>query len=111
MAEIGIQPHIVEAVVNHISRHKAGVAGHIQKALYSQEKRAAMQRWGSNQSSASSQVSLPVVLLDFGRRTDKPFWSALDDDDVVPIPGQPCRVGDARGDNKLEGRGRGLVVP
>jgi integrase len=27
MAEIGIQPHIVEAVLNHISGHKAGVAG------------------------------------------------------------------------------------
>ena len=48
MAEIGIQPHIVEAVVNHISGHKAGVAGTYNKALYSQEKRAAMQRWADH---------------------------------------------------------------
>jgi hypothetical protein len=27
MADIGIQPHIIEAVLNHISGHKAGVAG------------------------------------------------------------------------------------
>ena len=27
MAEIGILPHVIEAVVNHISGHKGGVAG------------------------------------------------------------------------------------
>jgi hypothetical protein len=27
MAEIGISPHVVEAVLNHISGHKAGIAG------------------------------------------------------------------------------------
>jgi integrase len=27
MAEAGIQPHIIEAVLNHVSGHKAGVAG------------------------------------------------------------------------------------
>jgi integrase len=27
MAELGVAPHIVEAVLNHVSGHKAGVAG------------------------------------------------------------------------------------
>jgi integrase len=27
MAEIGVQPHIIEAVLNHVSGHKSGVAG------------------------------------------------------------------------------------
>ena len=27
MADIGIQPHIIEAVLNHVSGHKGGVAG------------------------------------------------------------------------------------
>jgi hypothetical protein len=27
MADLGVQPHIVEAVLNHVSGHKAGVAG------------------------------------------------------------------------------------
>jgi hypothetical protein len=27
MAEIGIQPHIIEVVLNHTSGHKGGVAG------------------------------------------------------------------------------------
>jgi hypothetical protein len=40
MAEIGIQPHthIVEAVLNHISGHKAGVAGIYNRATYLSEK-------------------------------------------------------------------------
>jgi hypothetical protein len=27
MAELGVLPHIVEAILNHVSGHKAGVAG------------------------------------------------------------------------------------
>ena len=27
MADLGVQPHIIEAVLNHVSGHKAGVAG------------------------------------------------------------------------------------
>jgi len=44
-AEIGIQPHVIEAVLNHISGSKAGVAGIYNRALYEPEKRAAMDRW------------------------------------------------------------------
>jgi hypothetical protein len=43
MAELGIQPHIVEAVLNHMSGHKAGVAGVYNKATYAPEKRAALE--------------------------------------------------------------------
>lgn len=32
------------------------------------------------------------------------FWSRFDDDDPVPVPGAPYRVGDARRDRKLEVR-------
>ena len=45
MAEIGIQPHIVEAVLNHVSGHKGGIAGIYNKAMYSNEKREALARW------------------------------------------------------------------
>jgi len=38
-------PHIVEACVNHISGHKASVAGVYNRALYSEEKRAAFDAW------------------------------------------------------------------
>ena len=48
MAEIGIAPHIIEAVVNHISGHKGGVAGVYNRAKYSEEKRSALQRWADH---------------------------------------------------------------
>lgn len=48
MAELGIQPHIIEAVVNHISGHKAGVAGIYNRAKYASEKRAALQAWADH---------------------------------------------------------------
>jgi hypothetical protein len=46
MNEIGIAPHIVEAVVNDVSGWaKAGVAGVYNRATYSSEKRVALQAW------------------------------------------------------------------
>jgi integrase len=45
MAESGTQPHIVEAVLNHISGHKHGVAGIYNRASYEKEKRAALVSW------------------------------------------------------------------
>jgi integrase len=45
MAEIGLAPHIIEAVVNHVSGHKNGVAGIYNRARYEDETRAALQRW------------------------------------------------------------------
>jgi len=48
MAEIGVQPHIIEEILNHISGHKAGVAGIYNRAAYSGEKRAALERWANH---------------------------------------------------------------
>lgn len=48
MAELGVQPHIVEAVLNHVSGHKAGVAGIYNKATYDKEKREAMNLWAEH---------------------------------------------------------------
>jgi integrase len=47
MAEIGIQPHIIEAVLNHASGHKAGVAGIYNRATYETEKRRALEIWAN----------------------------------------------------------------
>jgi integrase len=41
-------PHVVEAIVNHISGHLAGVAGVYNKALYLSERRQALELWGSH---------------------------------------------------------------
>ena len=48
MAEIGVPPHIVEAVLNHTSGHKGGVAGVYNRATYEPEKRAALDRWAEH---------------------------------------------------------------
>jgi integrase len=44
-ADIGVQPHIIEATLNHISGSKAGVAGIYNRNTYEAEKRAALVRW------------------------------------------------------------------
>ena len=48
MAELGIQPHIIEAVVNHVSGHKSGVAGIYNRAAYDKEKREALNLWAEH---------------------------------------------------------------
>jgi integrase len=45
MAELGIAPHVIEAVLNHVSGARAGVAGVYNRAIYSEEKRTALERW------------------------------------------------------------------
>ena len=47
-AEIGIQPHIIEAALNHISGFRAGVAGIYNRATYEPEKRTALDRWAEH---------------------------------------------------------------
>jgi integrase len=48
MAEIGIQPHIIESVLNHTGGHKAGVAGIYNRATYDREKRQALDLWADH---------------------------------------------------------------
>ena len=45
MADLGIPPHVIEAVLNHVSGARAGVAGTYNRALYAAEKADALQRW------------------------------------------------------------------
>jgi integrase len=48
MAEIGIQPHVIEAILNHVSGHKGGVAGIYNRANYEAEKATALNRWAEH---------------------------------------------------------------
>ena len=45
MAELGIEPHVIEAAINHVSGHKGGIAGIYNQATYREQKRVALQRW------------------------------------------------------------------
>jgi integrase len=48
MADIGVLPHVVEAVLNHQSGAKAGIAGVYNRAMYESEKRQALERWSEH---------------------------------------------------------------
>jgi integrase len=45
LGELGVQPHHIEAILNHYSGHRSGVAGVYQRAKYADEMRTALQRW------------------------------------------------------------------
>jgi integrase len=45
MADIGVQPHIIEAVLGHYSGHRAGIAGVYNKSPYTNEVRNALAQW------------------------------------------------------------------
>jgi integrase len=49
MAEkLGVLPHVIEAVLNHVSGHKAGVAGIYNRATYEREVRSALLLWADH---------------------------------------------------------------
>lgn len=45
LADLGVQPHIIEQVLNHQSGHKAGPAGIYNRSSYAREVRAALALW------------------------------------------------------------------
>ena len=48
MAELGIPPHPIEVALNHVSGHKASVAGIYNRATYAAEKAAALTLWADH---------------------------------------------------------------
>ena len=48
MADLGVQPHIIEAVLNHYSGHRAGVAGIYNRSAYEREVRTALALWADH---------------------------------------------------------------
>src|SRR5262249_13074146 len=48
MADLGVQPHVIEAVLNRISGHKACVARIHNRSTYAAEKRTALDTWASH---------------------------------------------------------------
>jgi integrase len=48
VADIGVQPHIIETILNHVSGHKAGPAGIYNRSSYEREVKTAMLRWADH---------------------------------------------------------------
>ena len=48
MADLGVQPHVIEAALNHVSGSKRGVAGIYNRSTYAAEKRSALSLWAAH---------------------------------------------------------------
>ena len=48
MGDIGIEPHVIEAVLNHYSGHRRGVAGIYNRSGYEKAVRLALARWADH---------------------------------------------------------------
>jgi integrase len=66
MANMGILPHVVEAVLNHVSGSKGGVAGVYNRAAYADESKAALERWAAHVEGVVSGTPTNVIAI---RRT------------------------------------------
>ena len=61
-------PHVIEAIVNHVSGHLAGVAGTYNKALYLDERRRALYLWGQHLAILVQASHSNVILLKAGQK-------------------------------------------
>ena len=48
MADLGVQPHVIEAVLNHVSGTIRGVAAIYNRSSYDREKRQALNLWAEH---------------------------------------------------------------
>jgi len=48
MAQLGIAPHVIEKVLNHVTGSLAGVAGVYNRFGYGPEKRNALETWAAH---------------------------------------------------------------
>jgi len=48
MADIGIEPHVIEAALNHFSGHRRGVAGVYNRSSYDRAVKSALARWSEH---------------------------------------------------------------
>ena len=63
LADLGVQPHIVEQILNHHGGHKAGTAGVYNKSAYEREVRAALAMWADHVRSLVEGTEKVVHLL------------------------------------------------
>jgi integrase len=61
--QLAVQPHVIEAVLNHVSGSRRGVAGIYNRATYANEKRQALDLWAAHIASLLAGERLNVVQL------------------------------------------------
>jgi integrase len=63
MADLGVAPHVIEQILNHVSGHKSGVAGIYNKSSYEREVRAALAMWADHVRTLATGGEHKVVAL------------------------------------------------
>jgi hypothetical protein len=63
MADLGVMPHVIEAVLNHHSGHRGGVGGIYNRSNYEREVRAALALWADHIRSVVDGGERKVLLL------------------------------------------------
>jgi integrase len=48
MADLGVEPWVIEAILNHVSGHKAGMAGVYNRSKYLQQAPVALNKWAAH---------------------------------------------------------------
>jgi len=67
LGDLGVQPHIVEEILNHRSGHRRGVAGVYNRSPYEKEVRAALALWADHIESIVTGSKRKVIPLTSGR--------------------------------------------
>jgi integrase len=57
MAELGVLPHVIEQAINHVSGHKAGVAGIYNRSKLTDAVRKGLQKWADH----LDQINIPTM--------------------------------------------------
>jgi integrase len=63
LADLGVQPHVVEQLLNHHSGHRSGIAGVYNRSAYEREARAALALWADHISALVEGRKRKVVSL------------------------------------------------
>jgi hypothetical protein len=63
MVELGVPPHVVELMVNHVSGTRGGVAGIYNRSEMRAERKAATERWAAHVAGIVSGSADNVVAL------------------------------------------------
>jgi integrase len=80
---LSVFPHVVEAVLNHVSGHKAGVAGVYNRASYAPEKRNALNLWAAH---LMNVVGADHKVVPQFANQNADHFTEIDDFDIGPEP-------------------------
>jgi integrase len=67
MADLGVAPHVVEQILNHVSGHKSGVAGIYNRSSYEREVKQALGLWEDHVNALVAGGQRKVIALNSSR--------------------------------------------